>query len=670
MQTIRGTNINPVVNASNRNVDQNKWVQLSAFTTTSDADGDAIVQFEIRDLGAGADSAYLWVNGSALAQSGSASSTNLATTWVNGGTVLGANSFEIRAMDIEGGWSAWTSFTVTTRLPNRLPVVTPTAATQSAVMGTAVAAGTLFGVSDLDGDTPVQYEFWDAGGGGGRFRVDGVDQAGGVTIPVTAAQLGTTQYVGAAASGSETVWVRAYDGQAWSAWASWTMQTVRATNANPVVSAADRNIDLNQWRVLSELVGTSDADGDAIVGYEVRDLTTTAGSGYLWANGASQPANTVVSFTDLASAWVRGGSAAGADIYEVRARDSEGAWSAWTPFTLTTRTIANRAPLADAPNNAVQVGQTAALSTLFSVSDADGDALFGYELWDGGIGGGRFRVNGVDQAGGVTIPVSTTQLAQTVYVAGAAPASETLWVRATDGQAWSAWEPWTMYTHNSPGNTAPVVTAANRNIDLNQWRLITELTSVTDANGNPILQYQVRDATGTANSGVLWADGVQYGQGATATTSSLTNTWVRGGAAAGPDTYEARAFDGIAWGAWTTFTLTTRAQANRAPVATPTAPTQNVGLNTAVAASALFGVADADGDAPFSFELWDGGAGGGLFQVSGVSQPANQSISLTAAQFAATTYVGGTSPGSETLWARVNDGQAWSGWVAWNMNSA
>jgi serralysin len=227
-----------------------------------------------------------------------------------------------------------------------------------------------------------------------------------------------------------------------------------------------------------------------------------------------------------------------------------------------------------------------------------------------------------------------------------------------------------MFTHNSPGNTAPVASAANRNIDLNQWRLITELVGVTDAEGNPINQYQVRDTTNTASSGYLWADGVAYGQGATVTVSNLANTWVRGGANAGADTYEVRAFDGITWGAWAPFTLTTRTIANRAPVVAPTAPTQAVGINTPVAASMLFGVTDADGDAPFAFELWDGGAGGGLFKVNGVSQPANQAIALTPGQLAITTYVGGASTGSETLWARTNDGQAWSGWVAWSMNTA
>jgi hypothetical protein len=320
-------------------------------------------------------------------------------------------------------------------------------------------------------------------------------------------------------------------------------------------------------------------------------------------------------------------------------------------------------------NNAVQVGQTVAAGTLFGVTDADGDAPFSFEFWDSGAGGGHFRVNGLDQGAGMAIPVSAAQLADTQYVAGVGPGSETVWIRAYDGQAWSAWEDWTMFTHASPGNNAPVVSAADRNIDLNQWRLITELVTVGDAEGNAINQYQVRDATGAAGSGYLWADGVSYGQGATVSVSSLANTWVRGGASAGVDTYEVRAFDGITWGAWTAFDLTTRAQPNRAPVITPSAQIQAVGINTPVAAGTLFGVTDADGDAPFSFELWDGGAGGGVLKVGGVSQPANQAIALTPAELASTTYVGAASPGSETLWARANDGQAWSAWVAWTMNS-
>jgi len=666
----RASNNAPAASASSANIDLNQWRLASELVSIADADADPINQVQIRDLNTGATSGSLWADGVQYAQGATVTVASLANTWVRGGASAGADTYEVRAFD-GVGWGSWTPFTMNTRTqPNRAPVATPTAANQTVVRNAAATAGGLFGVSDLDGDSPMQYEFWDSAGGG-FFRVGGVAKGAGVSIPVTAGQLGTTEYVGGVGSGSETVYVRAYDGQAWSGWASWTMQTVRATNANPVVTAANRNIDLNQWRLMNELASVSDADGDAIVRYEIRDLTATANSGFLYANGANQAQGATVSVASLADTWVRGGAVAGANNYEIRSLDSENGWSNWSAFNLNTRTQPNRAPVAlpTAPNQTVTTGNTVAAGGLFGMTDLDGDAPFAFELWDGGAGGGYFRIGGVQQVANVAVPVSAAQLASTDYMGGAASGSETVWVRATDGQAWSGWANWTMQTLRAT-NAAPVVNAANRNIDLNQWRLVSELATTTDADGDAIVGYQIRDLTATANSGFLYANGANQAQGAMASVTSLADTWVRGGAIAGADSYEIRAQDSEgAWGNWTAFSLNTRTQPNRAPVATPTGGTQNVQTNQAIAASTLFGVSDADGDAPFSFELWDGGAGGGSFRIGGVQQAANASIPVTAAQLATTQYVGGAAPGSETLWVRVNDGQASSGWASWNMST-
>jgi hypothetical protein len=114
--------------------------------------------------------------------------------------------------------------------------------------------------------------------------------------------------------------------------------------------------------------------------------------------------------------------------------------------------------------------------------------------------------------------------------------------------------------------------------------------------------------------------------------------------------------------------MTTRTQANRAPVVTPIAANQNVATGGAAAADTLFGVTDADLDPPFSFELWDGGAGAGYFSINaGPAQPSGVAIPVSPAQLTLTQYVGAAT-GSETLWARANDGQAWSEWKSWTMN--
>jgi hypothetical protein len=169
-------------------------------------------------------------------------------------------------------------------------------------------------------------------------------------------------------------------------------------------------------------------------------------------------------------------------------------------------------------------------------------------------GGGYFRVNGVAQGAALTIPVSAAQLAQTVYVGGATVSSEQVWVRAYDGQAWSVWQPWTIA---NPVNHVPVVTAA------------------------PVM----------------------------------------------------------------------------------------VGLNSVTPVASLFTVSDADGEVPALYQFWDDVAGGGYFRVNGVAQGAAQTIPVSAAELAQTVYVGGATVGSEQVWARANDGQAWSVWQPWTIGS-
>ena len=70
-------------------------------------------------------------------------------------------------------------------------------------------------------------------------------------------------------------------------------------------------------------------------------------------------------------------------------------------------------------NIAARAGQIFAVSSLFTASDADGDAITQYyDFWDTGGGGGHFLVNGVTQPTNGDIYVTAAQLAQTTYQSG------------------------------------------------------------------------------------------------------------------------------------------------------------------------------------------------------------------------------------------------------------
>jgi len=74
------------------------------------------------------------------------------------------------------------------------PAVTPTSASITASRGQSFAASTLFTASDPDGDAITQYHFWDAGGGGEHFVVNGATQPINQDICVSASQLAKTTY--------------------------------------------------------------------------------------------------------------------------------------------------------------------------------------------------------------------------------------------------------------------------------------------------------------------------------------------------------------------------------------------------------------------------------------------------------------------------------------------
>jgi hypothetical protein len=230
--TQRANNAAPVVDAPpTRNIEESQWQRLS-FINVTDPEGDPIVAFRLKDTNGSEGSARLWANGSYL-DSGVAvevGASDLSGLWVQGGTANGTDTIEIEAQDNMGAWSNLDAFDLVTRFPNRAPVVTVTAATQSVSANQAVDAASLFSSSDPDMDAMTQYEFLDVGVGGGRFLVNGtaMGEGDGKNFTVTAAQLMQTTYTGGLSAGTETLWVRASDGTAWSAWKSWQMATLAA----------------------------------------------------------------------------------------------------------------------------------------------------------------------------------------------------------------------------------------------------------------------------------------------------------------------------------------------------------------------------------------------------------------------------------------------------------
>jgi hypothetical protein len=98
----------------------------------------------------------------------------------------------------------------------------------------------------------------------------------------------------------------------------------------------------------------------------------------------------------------------------------------------------NHVPVISANNLTTFAGQVLSASSLFTASDADGDASIArYNLYADNANG-HFVVNGVAQPSAANILVDADQLGGVSFVSGSG--ANNLWVKAFDGQGWGAWK--------------------------------------------------------------------------------------------------------------------------------------------------------------------------------------------------------------------------------------
>ncbi|TWC00217.1 hemolysin type calcium binding protein [Bradyrhizobium macuxiense] len=611
----------PVVTASNFNIAPGASRAASSLFTTADPDGASIVTYGLWDT----DGHGHWVvNGVTQATNAEIDVTAAqlaATTYVGGS---GTDQLWVRAYD-GNAWSTWALF----KASQAPPVVT--ASSFDIAPGASRTASSLFMAADPDGASIVTYGLWDTDGHG-HWVVNGVTQATNVEIDVTAAQLAATTYVGG--SGTDQLWVRANDGNAWSTWAQFN-----ATQAPPVVTASNFDIAPGASRAASSLFTTADPDGASIVTYGLWD---TDGHGHWVVNGVTQATNVEIDVTaaQLAATTYVGGS--GTDQLWVRANDGN-AWSTWAQFNAT-----QAPPVVTASNFDIAPGASRAASSLFTTADPDSASIVTYGLWDTD-GHGHWVVNGVTQATNVEIDVTAAQLAQTTYVGG--NGSDQLWVRAYDGTSWSAW------TSFTGAQAAPVVTASSFGIVAGQSRSASSLFTITDPNGSSIVTYALWDSNSNGHwvvNGVAQAANTEID----VTAAQLAQTTYVGGG--GTDQLYIRVNDGNAWSTWASFT------------ATPELPVVTAGSLTtlsgqAISASTMFSASERGGGTIASYALWDTN-GNGHWVVNGVVQATNTEINVTAAQLAETTYVAGN--GADQLWVAASDGTSWGNWQLFTVTGA
>jgi len=650
---------------------------LSSLISVTDYDGNAMTQYQLWDSTRDATSGHFVINGVAQAAGTVINVTGAQAGQVSFVTGTIGDSLQIRAFD-GNRWSAqdtdaWSTFSVTI---NHAPIL----ATADYRVGAnwSLPFATLAAAADIDNDLISKYQLWDASRdpNSGHFVVNGVAQAAGTVIEVYSTQLTQVSFV--TGTVGDNLQIRAFDGIQWSAadTAAWSPFSIIIDRA-PVLTTSNVNLAAGQSRSLSSLISVSDPEGDAITKYQLWDATRDSNSGHFTLGGTGLPAGTVLEITAAQLAQTAFVTGTVNDNLQIRAFDGT-SWSAadnaaWAPFLI--GPTVNRAPVATTGPASGRPGQSLALSGLVSVSDADGDTIQKYQLWEStrDPAAGHFVVNGVAQPASAIIEVTAAQATQASFLVGTVSAN--LQIRAFDGQEWSSpdngsWSPFTV----SPVEAAPVVTTTNLTRAHLQTFALSSLFSVSDADGDTITRYQLWDAGRDAASGHFEVNGVAQAAGTIIDISAaqLAQTSFVTGAIG--DALQIRAFDGIAWSAgdnaaWAPFTISVLA--NNAPVVT-TSNITRAHLQT-FALSSLFSVSDADGDTMTRYQLWDAGRDptSGHFVVNGVAQAAGTIIDISAAQLAQTSFVTGAI--GDALQIRAFDGIAWSArdnaaWAPFNVS--
>jgi hypothetical protein len=312
----------------------------------------------------------------------------------------------------------------------------------------------------------------------------------------------------------------------------------------------------------------------------------------------------------LASASFQSGS--GTDHLWVRTGDGL-EWGAWQDFFVTAPTDSVPVVTPAATNYTATHGQDIAASSLFSVSDADNDTIIAYQFWDSTADptSGYWVVGGVAQLAGRAIDVTPAQLAGATFQSGSG--SDDLWIRASDGIAWSAW---TEFHVNAPIDLGPTVSVANLNASHGLSFAGSALFSnYTDPFASPATQYDFWDTGSGGGHFVLNGTALGAGQHDVITAAQLAQLSYQSGS--GADTLWVRANDGTVWGAWSNgFTVT-------APIDTgPTLSVANLNAShgQSFAGSSLFSnYTDPFGSPATQYALWDSGPG--YFVLNGTPLP-------------------------------------------------
>jgi len=336
--------------------------------------------------------------------------------------------------------------------------------------------------------------------------------------------------------------------------ASWVGSALPAATVHDFTATSH-----HQAIALTSLLSISDPNG---LGYQKLELWESLGSvagDQFVVNGVTQGFGQKidVAAADVANTTFDVGAMGGTDKLWAQVVENDGTLSGWQQFNVTSPP--DQTPVASVANFQYAAGhnEIIAATSLFALSDGDHDAITAYQFWDsaGNPDGGHWVVGGVAQPVAQAIDVTPAQLSSVEFQSGSG--SNHLWVRASDGAMWGAWQD--LYV-NAPIDNAPVVSGSDISLTLNTSAAASSLFDATDADSDPIKTYELWDSVNPASNGHFVLGGAiqSSGQGIFVDAANIGQASFVASSSAATDRVWERASDGNLWGDWHEINVTSR----------------------------------------------------------------------------------------------------------------
>ena len=643
----------------------NDIAALDDLFSVSDADGHRITFYELEWVNDGDPNAQLVVSGSYLSLTSSyqLSALQMLTAQLD---FMGSGSDTLRLRAYDGReWSEWTEITIES--VDETPTLASTVSAVDVVSGAYLTADQL-DLTPADVDSSIfTYEFTILNDAATTAQVyfGGVGYGAGVpTIAVPAANLSSVFIVGLDGAGADTLSVRVFDGSTWSDPLEIVVNTIPPPTP-PVVETGALALDANGVAMLADQVTVTDVNGDTPTFYDVYvDSVLYGGSVAL--NGETLPPRTVVSLTasEFASLEVSAGSGSVTDLVWVRAFDGT-FWSEWVNVDVTT-TVPNVAPVA-LSSSAVEIvfDQWIQLTTLGVgyTDDNPEDVAVEYEitLQSDGTANTQFWYANTFYGVGDTIVVPASDLSGVYLGTLDAAGSDTLSIRVSDGDAWSAPVTATLSAVAPP--TPPVVETGALALDANGVAMLADQVTVTDVNGDTPTFYDVYvDSVLYGGSVALNGETLPPRTVVSLTASEFASLEVSAGSGSVTDLVWVRAFDGTFWSEWVNVDVTTTVP-NVAPVALSSSAVEIVFDQWIQLTTLGVGYTDdnpEDVAVEYEITLQSDGTANTQFWYANTFYGVGDTIVVPASDLSGV-YLGTLdAAGSDTLSIRVSDGDAWS----------